>query len=198
MPPIVTPSKDGPASGAVSCPRCSQPLIDPSGLGWCKACGYCRSLGEEQKLAPPSKPAPAKAAPTKPVVPGLAPARKPIWAVIMLAGIIVVAATTFALSRYVTLKPLSRAQWTTFQMLAGLALMFVGQFIGLIRLAPEDPSLTFKDAIFPFHLFGVICKHLPRGQWALNLSSWGLTLIVSALACVGGLGHWFNYLPRSR
>jgi len=40
----------------VSCPRCKQPLVDPQGLGWCKACGYCRSLAETETkgIAPPS------------------------------------------------------------------------------------------------------------------------------------------------
>ena len=78
MPPVVTPPKDGPSTAGAGCPRCGQALIDPSGLGWCKACGYCRSLGAEQKPAAP--PAPAKAAAPKPVVPGLAPAKKPFWA----------------------------------------------------------------------------------------------------------------------
>src|SRR4051794_34982474 len=29
------------------CPKCGKDLIDPAGLGWCKACGYCKSLADD-------------------------------------------------------------------------------------------------------------------------------------------------------
>ncbi len=191
MPPLVSPP---PAAGA-GCPRCGQALIDPSGLGWCKACGYCRSLGEEHKPTPtPAKP--AAATPAK--APVAAPSRAPLWAILTLAGVVILAAGTFAVNRYVPLKPLLRAQWTTFQILAGLAIMFVGQFLGLMRLAPEEPTLTFKDAIIPFHLLGTAIKHPQRARWAMFIISCGLTMILAALIFIGGLGHWFTYVQGRR
>src|SRR4051812_13881748 len=35
------------AIASESCPKCGKDLIDPSGLGWCKACGYCKSLADD-------------------------------------------------------------------------------------------------------------------------------------------------------
>ena len=37
--PTTTPAVD-------PCPRCGKTLVDPAGLGWCPACGYCKSLAQ--------------------------------------------------------------------------------------------------------------------------------------------------------
>ena len=38
-------------------------------------------------------------------------------------------------------------------------------------------------------------QRLPVTQWSLYLCCWGLTLILTASLLVGGLGHFFKYLP---
>jgi len=40
------------AVASFPCPRCGKPLTDAAGLGWCRACGYCRSLEEAKAPAP--------------------------------------------------------------------------------------------------------------------------------------------------
>jgi hypothetical protein len=64
-------------------------------------------------------------------------------------------------------------------------------------LAPKDEGLNFTDAVVPFKLYGLIFRNLPRTRLTLWFTSWGLTLVVSALICVGGLGYWLKVLPRS-
>jgi hypothetical protein len=180
----------------VSCPRCKQPLIDPQGLGWCKACGYCRSLADSEKQAGPAPEAPAK--PSALAVTGSALTHMPAWIWISLLGVIVVAGATYAAGRYLTLTPLHRALLTTIEMAAGVLLMFVGQFLGVLRIAPEDSNMGFFDAIVPFRLYSLIFKRLPTAQTTLFFGAWGITAIVSAVIFVGGLGHWMNYLPKSQ
>jgi hypothetical protein len=182
---------------AAACPRCKQPLIDPNGLGWCKACGYCRSLQESEKQTAqegPSAPAqPNTLTATTAAVGGL-----PRWVWVSLLGIVLIAGATFAVGHYVALSPLNRALLSTVQIGLGVLLMFVGQFIGLLRIAPEDSNLSFKDAIFPFRLYSLVFKHMPKSQTMLYFGLWGLTAIVSAAVFVGGLGHWLNYIPKSQ
>src|SRR5262245_55714947 len=56
--PLATQDQESPAPPP-SCPRCQGKLTDPRGLGWCQACGYCRSLEEEREKVPLPKTAPA-------------------------------------------------------------------------------------------------------------------------------------------
>src|SRR5258708_5777213 len=34
------------------CPRCGGKLVNPTSLGWCPTCGYCRSLAEDGAKIP--------------------------------------------------------------------------------------------------------------------------------------------------
>jgi hypothetical protein len=177
---------------AVACPRCQKPLFDPNGLGWCKACGYCRSIAESEAQASQT---PAAAAPTTLTATGSAIGQTATWVWVALVGMILVAGATFALASWLTLTPLQRALLTSVQIAAGFALMFAGQFIGLLRIAPDESTLSFKDAVFPFRLYGLIFKRLPSTRHTVYLGAWGLAAIVSAAVFIGGLGHWFTYLP---
>jgi hypothetical protein len=185
------------------CPRCKKPLIDPKGLGWCKACGFCRSLEDTEKKsimdvkqAPSEKSAPAAA--KSPAIPGVAPRASSKWIVVMLTGIVLIAGATYAGSRVLQLTPLERAVLTSLQIGIGVLVMFIGQFIGLLRIAAEESSLHFWDALFPFRLYGLIFKRLPRAAFTVYLGSWGFTAIVTAAVFIGGLQHWFNYLPGNQ
>jgi hypothetical protein len=171
-------------------------LIDPQGLGWCKACGYCRSLAESEKQA--GAPAKAPAKPNTLTATGSALTQTPRWFWIALLGVAFIAGATFAGGHYLTLKPLERALLTTVQIGAGVILMLVGQFLGLLRIAPEESTLGFWDAIFPFRLYSLVFKRLPSTQTTVLLGAWGVAAIVSAAIFVGGLGHWFTYVPKSQ
>jgi hypothetical protein len=180
-------------TAAALCPRCQKPLIDPTGLGWCKGCGYCRSLAESEAKAAK---APAPAAPaTTLTAAGSVICHTPSWLWVTLIGTALVAGATYALASWLTLSPLQRALLTSVQMAAGFALMFAGQFFGLLRIAPEESTLSFKDAVFPFRLYSLIFKRLPGTRHTVYLGAWGLAAIVSAAVFVGGLGHWFTYMP---
>lgn len=190
---VSTPSND--PGAATPCPRCQKPLIDPTGLGWCRACGYCRSLAESAQTLTAAE---VPAGPSAISATGSAITDLPAWFWILFGGAILVAVGTFAANRYVSLTPFGRATFATIQIAAGLGAMFLGQFIGLLRLAPEDSTLTFKDAVFPFRLYGLALKRLPTSALTLYLGVWGLTAIVAAGFFVGGLDHWLEYLPKKQ
>jgi hypothetical protein len=180
------------AAFATECPRCKKPLTDPNGLGWCQACGYCRSLAECQ--VEPNVQAPSE--PNALATTGGAIAQMPMWFWITALGAAIIVVGTILGERYTNWTPLQRAIFCTVELVAGLGVMLIGQFIGLLRVAPGDPSISFKDAIFPFRLYGLIVKQLPSTRNAVYLGVWGLTAIITASIVVGGLGHWFTYLPN--
>jgi hypothetical protein len=182
---------------AAPCPRCKKPLIDPNGLGWCKACGYCRSLAEGEAMAaqaPEMKPAASNSL----AATGSAVGQTPAWFWVTLVGVLLVAGATFTCGRYLTFTPLQRALLASVQIGAGVAIMIVGQFIGLLRVAPEDATLSFKDALFPFRLYGLVFKRLPATRHTVYLGAWGIAAIVSAGIFIGGLQHWMTYLPGNQ
>jgi len=182
-----------PKTTSVLCPKCNRPLVDPYSLGWCKRCGYCRSLAEsEPKVETPT------AAPTTLTATGSAIGQMPIWFWVTLFGVALIAGATFACGRFLTLSPFERALLATLQIVAGVAIMFVGQIAALMKIAPEDSTLSFKDALFPFRLYGLVAKRLPATQHCVYLGVWGMSLILCASIFVGGLGHWLNYIPKSK
>src|ERR1700704_6144831 len=109
------PTKD-PALAEALCPRCKKTLADPRGLGWCQACGYCRSLEEDRARLPLDKPAaknPAMAPPG-----GVAAPQSPMWAIVLFAVFVLLAVGCFAASRHFAPTPLQRAVWTSIQVFA--------------------------------------------------------------------------------
>jgi hypothetical protein len=175
-----------------ACPRCQQPMIDPQGLGWCKACGYCRSLEEGEKKAASAP----NAVPNQITATGAAIGQSPTWFWVTLIGLILIVGATAAGAHYLVLTPLERALLTSGQIIVGLAAMFLGQFIGLLRIAPEDSALGLKDAIFPFRLYALALKRLPRTRHTLYLGVWGAAAILSAVVFIGGVDYWFSYLKN--
>jgi hypothetical protein len=180
----------------IPCPRCEQPLIDPLGLGWCKACGYCHSLAETDRKT--GQHAETASKPNQLTATSAAIGQAPLWVWVTLIGMAAVIGGTWAAGHYLRFTPLSRAVLTTVQTLAGVAILLVVQFVALMKIAPEDSSLTFKDAVFPFRLYGLIFKRLPAMSFAVFVAVWCLTAIISVNIFVGGLGHWLTYLPDSK
>ncbi len=180
----------------VSCPRCQQPLIDPEGLGWCRGCGYCRSLVETEKKIVPA--ATTASQPNRLAVTGEAVGFVPQWFWMMLLGIGLITGATYAGGHFLSLTPFQRALLTTVQIGLSVITMFIGQFIGLMRIAPDEPTVNFMDAVFPFRLYGLIFKRLPRTQVTVLAASWGLTALIASVVFIGGLGHWFTYLPGNQ
>ncbi|HZZ80500.1 MAG TPA: hypothetical protein VFE62_18495 [Gemmataceae bacterium] len=193
-------AKVGTSVAVVPCPRCQQPLIDPQGLGWCKICGYCRSLAESEKQTAGMQPKQEEAAPAPPqntvTATAAAATQMPLWIWISIIGMGAIAGGTYAASRYLHLTPLHQALLTTIQIGTGVVFMLIGQFVALLRIAPEDSTITFWDAIIPFKLYGLVIKKLPSTQLTFYFAVWGVTAIVSAAIFIGGLGHWLTYLPK--
>jgi hypothetical protein len=174
------------------CPRCGQPIIDPDGLGWCRACGYCRSLEDERACALLAK---TKVGAKQPSMAALA-GDIPIWFWILVGGIGAVFAASLAAGWLLPAgKCLPRALWTTLQIAVGLLVVFAHQFLVLVVVAPEDEKLGFKDALLPTRLWPAAARRLPRTAPYLWGASWGLAMVIAALLFIGGLGHWNSYLP---
>jgi hypothetical protein len=196
---ILTPSASatGGDPEVVSCPRCHKPLVDPSGLGWCKSCGYCKSLEEDKTkatlAAPPVKRAPPSLGGLTQT--GIAVTQLPLWFWVALVTTVAIPCVCFALQRYYPPTPLRRAVWASIQLGGGLLLVFFAQLAALLRLAHEEVTLSFKDAVVPGKLYAMVCHRLPATQILLYLLCWGFALAISAFACVGGLMYWFTFLP---
>ncbi len=175
-----------------ACPRCQKPLIDPAGLGWCKACGYCRSLEAEQD----NRLLQAAAGPSPGAALAGAAGQIPTWFWVLVGGVAALAALALAVGRLLPAgNGLPRAVWTSVQMAVGLLLVFGAQLYAVVRIAPDDERLSFKDALVPTRLWSLVGKRLPRLCSCVCLAVWGGALMLFALLFIGGLRHWFSYLP---
>jgi hypothetical protein len=179
------------------CPKCHSKLIDPHGLGWCKACGYCKSLSEDKARVPLD----VKPAPSQPSVLGLVEfgqllAQLPNWAWVLIGGVAMVAAIDIPLSMALQGDGLPRAIFSTLQIVLGVLMIVAAQTWSLVLLAPSDDKLGIKEAMLPSRLWGMTVKQLPETRGQVWLASWGLACILSAIFIVGGLTHWLSYLPK--
>ena len=198
---LETPSASQSAESAAgeTCPKCQKPLTDPKGLGWCPACGYCRSLEEMREQAPPPAPVQAQTKKSGDFIEFCGHvARMPRWFWILLAGMALFAIFSFVVGKYLRMTPLERALLSTIEIAFGLALIFGAQFWSLVRLAPEDERLSTKDALLPAKLWAMAFQRMPAFQVPVWLAGWGVTIILSAIFLVGGLTHWMTYLPGQK
>lgn len=180
------------------CPRCSGKLIDPAGLGWCKACGYCRATENANKISRPAsldgqhKPSRFGAAEFVQLL-----TKAPPWLWTLLGGAAAVAATSIAASFLLPAESYSRALWSTTQVALGLLTILTGQIWALILLAPRDDRLGAKDAIIPFRLWIAALKKLPETVKPVWLGAWGLTAVLCAVFVIGGFSYWYQfYKPK--
>jgi hypothetical protein len=190
-------SSKGAGPRGTPCPRCAKPLTDAAGLGWCPACGYCRSLEESQVSVPETMhQAPEQKTSMGGLVElGQAVGGLPRWVWIMLLGVVGFAAISMLPARQLAPNSFERALWSVCQIGIGVSMILVAQFVAVIRLAPDDAKLSFKDVILPFRLWSLVAKRLPQTCVCAWLGAWGLTLVVSAVIFIGGLPYWMNYLP---
>ena len=192
LPEAPAPKLPVPQADATACPRCQKPLIDPAGLGWCKSCGYCRSLETEQH----NKLMQTEAALSQGAVWAGAAGQVPWWFWVLIGGLGVLALGSLGAGLLLPEgNTFARALFTSVQMGLGVVLIFASQLFALMRVAQYDEKLSFKDAIVPSRLWTVAGKRLGELYGCLWTSVWGLGLIVFAILFIGGLQHWMTYLP---
>src|SRR5262245_23578556 len=154
-----------------ACPRCEQPLTDPVGLGWCQACGYCRSLEEDRARFLPeiASSQPAVVAQAKQIV-----GHAPRWIWVWLIGLTAAAGLSYAVGQLLPDRSFSRALWTTLQVALGLLTIFLAQFFALLRLAPHDETLSFRDALLPSRLWAQAFGRMSVFTVHFYIVSWSL------------------------
>jgi hypothetical protein len=180
------------------CPSCQKKLIDPHGLGWCKACGYCKSLEDDKTRTPlENKRQSRTASPLGLVEFGRAVNLWPTWVWVLIGGVLTVVAISLPPAASLEVGSLQRALWSTAEIVLGVLMVLAAQTWSLCFLAPGEDSLHFKDAILPGRLWALTVSKLPQTCGQVWLAGWGLTCILSGIFIVGGLAHWFSYLPKT-
>jgi len=182
-----------PAKANESCPKCGKDLIDPNGLGWCKDCGYCKSLADDnakELLALKRAAGMAKA--------GGAITVLPLWFWVSLLFFAIGIFFSIVMDqRLPESGTLQRAMWATLQVLVGYVVVFLAQWSALVTIAPEEPSLSYKDSVLSFKLWVMIMKRLPELRECLWTALLGLSLMIGSVAFIGGFEHWFGYVPKT-
>lgn len=184
------PTAPAPAT-TTPCPKCTQPLTDAAGLGWCPACGYCRTLAESPSQESLKLPDPEPIRPAEEYT-------IPNWVWPLALGIALAIGVSVWANKKVLETPFQRALWASLQIAGGILILFVGQFITLMRLAPEDEKLGFKDVILPFRLYGLAFKRLPKFSLSVWCLGWGLAVILCGFFLIGGLDHWLTYVKSNK
>ena len=181
-------------STAAVCPRCSAKLTNPEGLGWCPACGYCRSLEQDAGKAALA----AASAARKPSALGFVEffellGRLPRWLAILVGGITIVGMVSVAANIILPDDSLVRALWFSVQLGLGLIGLFAAQVWAFVLIAPQSDHLSAKDVILSARLWGMTCRRLPETQRQLWLGGWSMAAMLCAVCIVGGYSYWYQF-----
>jgi hypothetical protein len=181
---------------AAACPRCGGKLTNPYGLGWCSACGYCRSLEEEKVNVPAAAPA---AAPAKPSLLGateFGQALKfiPDWVWPLLGGTATVVVFSVVADYQLPELDFRRALWSVIQMLLSVIGLILAQLWVALVIAAEDDKLGARDVILPGRVWRGAVQRLPATRRQVWMGAWCLTALICGAAVVGGWGYWLEML----
>lgn len=193
---------DGPADSdgttpSDACPRCGNKLVNPTGLGWCTKCGYCRTLEEEKNKVQQLQPPPAAPSPLGVVEFVQLLGKVPNWAWVLLSGCLLIVALAFVADRYLLLNPLHRAILSSAVLGGSLLLMIVANLWLLLLLAAEDERLGPRDVLISVRLWKAALRRLPSTRHPVWIGSWSLTAGLCAVLVTGGLDYWFQfYRPK--
>ena len=176
------------------CPRCSEKLIDPQGLGWCAKCGYCRTLTEEAPQALVSE-APVAHQPSPLGILEFCDmmARLPHWLKVLLCGIGVVAVLSLFARLVLPDGTLARALVCTLELMFALSGLLLAQAWALAHIAPEDDSLGPKDILFASKLWKLTFHRLPDTHKQVCLGGWSVTAGLCSVFLVGGFSYWAQF-----
>jgi hypothetical protein len=185
---------------ALMCPRCNSNLTDPSGLGWCPGCGYCRSLEVEGKTIAP---APKPATPKKPSALGAsefreAMRRMPRWVWPLLAGMAVVAGIAVVGDYLLDEVCLARAVWSATQIVLGIVGLIAAQLWAALLVGAEEDGLGARDVVLPGRLWRAVFRQLPATRKPVWLGGWCLSATICAVAIIGGFNYWLELVKTKQ
>ena len=173
-----------------ACPRCGGHLLEPTGITWCPACGYCPIL---EKPTPRSNPA----GPRTPSKLGVTEFFKvvgntPEWLGRSLVGVF--AAVTVSLVAHLLLIETAhdRALWGLWQLLVGLALVAGAHVLAFRQVTLNEIRACSRGNGALTGLWRATLDRLPETRWPVNLLSWGASLILCSVVIIGGLGWWIE------
>jgi hypothetical protein len=174
------------------CPRCRQPLMNVASLGVCRNCGYCHALEEARSVAITDRT----------LKPRLLSIRNLLflwdrivylheWLVLLFAGMTAAVFVSYLANRFLTPDSGARAMWTTLQMTVGLVAVAASQVWAYRIVTALYSDGAQISPLSPWVWIGV-ARQLPKSGGPTYAWTWGLTLTLTAVLMVGGLGYWSN------
>ncbi len=193
------PEAPGEPVGEAVCPKCGGKLINPDSLGWCMACGYCRSTAEESGGPLPVAPKPVR----KRQHSGLGAIEffqvltwLPRWFWLLVFGVVVVVHGAIFLSMQLPAEGRERAVWSVTLIVAAFTTLMVAQLWAVFLIGSQDERLGARDVLIPFRLWGSTIRRLPASCYPVCLGVWAVTLLICACTVVGGLSYWIPKAPQ--
>ncbi len=172
---------------AATCPQCGSAESWGSG-SWCPACGYYPKFADHM---------PAQRIPAEPEAePADDQARVPAWAVILLGGIAIIVVGSLGVRLWVYLNGGRRAFFALGEMLIGFCCLGSASLFALWHCRRSNKNASVFDVVCnPVNLWQTTLEYMPTTRKRLWFATWGLTMIIAANVCVGGIrysGLWTN------
>ncbi len=147
---------------------------------WCPCCGYHPRLGtcvgftgEQQEIE------------TKPQ-PQTIWELIPEWGWVLAMGTIAIIGLSIGARLYCD-SPANLCLWTVSQAALGFVLFLIAQVVVYLRAVSKSAEFGLMSILLtPLKIWRPTIRRLPEGAWKLDMAVWGLALVVSAFAIIGG------------
>jgi hypothetical protein len=164
--------------------------MDPTGLTWCPACGYCPLL--ETPTVERGRKTPRSLAKLGAVDFFKVVGTTPDWLWRLLFGVVAAVAISLVADFLLIETAHDRAVWGLWQLLAGLGLVLVAHVLALRQVTVVEARSCSGGSWSLTGLWRATLGRLPETRWPVNLVSWGGSLILCSVLIVGGLGWWIE------
>lgn len=164
-----------------TCPQCGS--AEPWGTNsWCPDCGYYPKFSSADP-----KPVAAEPAADEEEVEAEG---MPSWAIVLIVGMVVIMFGSLGTRAWVHFNGGQRAWVALYEMIIGFGFVGTTSVLALIRRRKADNNLTLFDAISnPVSVWRPVLEEMPETRKLVWFGSWGLTMILAANVCVGGIKY---------
>ncbi len=173
------------------CPRCGKAMLDPGGIVWCPACGYCPLLEARATKGrqPTAAPSPSRLGAAEFL---LAVDALPGWLRVLVVGVLFILVVSLAANIFLPHASYLRVGWSAAQLFAGLVALVVAH-VGALRTVPTvEVRARSRSADSIVGLWRAAVAMMPATRWPVTLLAWGLTLVLCSVFVVGGFGWWLS------
>lgn len=178
------------------CPHCQERLYKMMDSIWCPKCGDPSAVPVSTGAEARTKGAEgARKSDSSDSTTAFPNEDRTTWILKLVMGIVLIVAGALAFRLFFQDQPKVRAYWMLAQTFSGVIVIILVQIAALELLGTQRQQFEMFDLFVPGRIWMSIFARLPVTRRHVSIGAWGLTLTITAVACIGGFDY---FLPTKK